>query len=92
MERLKDTIYSEKEIISASEIGQYHYCSISWYLQKCGYQPKSQMLDIGRKKHKEFGKIINYTQLSNKKSRAIARIGYFLMFIGFLIFLFEVII
>ena len=92
MERLKATSYSDKEIIRASEIGQYHYCSISWYLQKCGYQPKSQMLDIGRKKHKEIGKIINYTQLNYKKSKAIARIGYFLMFIGFLIFLFEVIV
>jgi len=91
MERIKNSLYNDKEILSASEIGQFHYCSIAWYLQKCGFQPKSKMLEIGRKKHKEMGKILNYTQLNYKKSRILARIGYFLMFMGLLIFLFEVI-
>ncbi|KYK24882.1 hypothetical protein AYK24_05700 [Thermoplasmatales archaeon SG8-52-4] len=92
MDRLRDTCFNEKEIISASEIGQYHYCSIAWYLQRCGYQPKSEMLNIGIKKHMEMGKIIDYTQLSNKKSRILARIGYFCLVIGLLIFLLGVII
>ena len=28
--------YSRGEIIKASEIGQFKYCSVKWYLQKCG--------------------------------------------------------
>jgi len=82
---------NSKDIIRASEIGQYNYCSIAWYLQKCGYEPKSPLLDIGTKKHMELGRIIDNTHLKMKKSKAIAIIGYLLLSIGVLIFLFEVI-
>ena len=87
----KQTCFKDTDVISASEIGQYHYCSIAWYLQKCGYKPKSPMLDIGIKKHLELGKVIDYTQINIKKTRTIAFIGYLLLIIGVLIFLYEVI-
>lgn len=87
----KQTYFKDTDVISASEIGQYHYCSIAWYLQKCGYKPKSPMLDIGIKKHLELGKVMDYTQINTRKTRAIAFIGYLLLIIGVLIFLFEVI-
>ncbi len=87
----KQTCFKDTDVISASEIGQYHYCSIAWYLQKCGYKPKSPMLDIGIKKHLELGKVMDYTQINIKKTRTIAFIGYLLLIIGVLIFLFEVI-
>ncbi len=87
----KQTCIKETDVISASEIGQYQYCSIAWYLQKCGYKPKSPMLDIGTKKHLELGELMDYTQINIKKTRNIAIIGYFLLIIGILIFLFEVI-
>ena len=87
----KQTCFKDTDVISASEIGQYHYCSIAWYLQKCGYKPKSPMLDIGIKKHLELGKVMDYTQINIKKTRTIAIIGYLLLIIGILIFLFEVI-
>jgi hypothetical protein len=87
----KQTYFKDTDIISASEIGQYHYCSVAWYLQKCGYEPKSPMLDIGIKKHLELGKVIDYTQANIRKTRAISIIGYLLLIIGVLIFLLEVI-
>lgn len=87
----KQTYFKDTDIISASEIGQYHYCSVAWYLQKCGYEPKSPMLDIGIKKHLELGKVIDYTQANIRKTRAISIIGYLLLIIGVMIFLFEVI-
>lgn len=87
----KQTCFKDTDVISASEIGQYHYCSIAWYLQKSGYKPKSPMLDIGIKKHLELGKVMDYTQINIKKTRTIAIIGYLLLIIGILIFLFEVI-
>jgi hypothetical protein len=87
----KQTCFKDTDVISASEIGQYHYCSIAWYLQKCGYKPKSPMLDIGIKKHLELGKVMDYTQINTRKTRTLAFIGYLLLIIGVLIFLFEVI-
>ena len=79
---------SKRKIISVSEIGQYHYCSISWYLQKCGYKPKSQSLEIGLNHHKKFGNTINQVQKNLIKSRVISIVGYILLMIGFLILIF----
>ena len=81
----------ETDVISASEIGQYQYCSVAWYLQKCGYQPKSPKLEIGAKKHEDLGKIMDYTQANIKKSRALAIAGYSILVVGILILLLEVI-
>jgi hypothetical protein len=87
----KQTYFKETDIISASEIGQYHYCSIAWYLQKCGYKPKSPKLNIGTKKHVELGRIIDLAQADIKRSRVIAVAGYLLLIIGVLIFLLGVV-
>jgi len=87
----KQTSFKDTDIISASEIGQYHYCSIAWYLQKCGYEPKSPMLDIGAKKHVELGRIMDHTQTNIRRSRAFAIAGYLLLILGVLILLFGVI-
>ncbi len=91
---MKHTIqkcFKDTNVIKASEIGQYCYCSISWYLQKCGYKPKSPMLELGIKKHKDLGKIIESTQKSSKKSKIFTIAGYSFLIIGLLIILFEVI-
>ena len=80
-----------KKIISASEIGQYNYCTVAWFLQRCGYEPLSKSLDSGAKAHIELGKILDYTKLNTKKSKIFSYIGYILLTIGFLLFLFEVI-
>ena len=87
----RQTSFKDTNIISASEIGRYHYCSIAWYLQKCGYEPKSPMLDIGAKKHVELGRIIDHTQTNIRRSRAFAIAGYLLLILGVLILLFGVI-
>jgi len=87
----KQTCFKDTDIISASEIGQYHYCSIAWYLQKCGYKPKSTLLEVGSKKHVELGRIIDHTQVCIKWGRAFAIAGYLMLILGILIFLFEVI-
>lgn len=87
----KQTLFKTTEIINASEIGQYHFCSISWLLEKCGYKPKSPMLDVGIKKHTELGEIIDYTQTNIKKSKFLSYVGYLLLIAAVIIFLFEVI-
>ena len=46
----------KSEVISASEIGQYEYCSISWDLARGGYKPTSKKLEIGTMMHVAIGK------------------------------------
>ena len=92
MANTKQTRFKNIDIISASEIGQYYFCSMAWHLQKCGYKPQSVMLDIGSKKHKELGRIIDHTQRNTKKSKIFAVVGYLLLAVSILFFLFEVII
>ena len=91
MGRTKQTTFHSTDVISASEIGQYHYCSMAWYLHKCGYEPISPFLDDGAKKHIELGKAIDYTKASIKKSRFLALIGYLILAIVILFVIFEVV-
>ena len=80
-----------KKIISASEIGQYNYCSVAWFLHRCGYEPISEYLDVGTKAHMELGNILDYTKQNTKKSKILKLIGYILLIIGILFLFFEVI-
>ena len=91
MGRTKQTTFKGTDVISASEIGQYHYCSMAWYLHKCGYEPISPFLDDGAKKHIELGKAIDYTKANIKKSRILALIGYLILAIVILFVIFEVV-
>jgi len=81
----------ETDVINASEIGQFHFCSNSWYLQKCGYEPISQKLNVGIEKHKEYGKILDNTQRNLKRYRIFAIAGYLILILTFLLILIEVI-
>jgi hypothetical protein len=64
---------------------------MSWYLQKLGYEPKSHRLEIGSKKHEKLGNIIEHTQRKMIKSKILAAIGYLLLFVVFLMLIFEVV-
>ncbi len=91
MRRTKTAEVKETDIISASEIGQYHFCSIAWYLKKCGYQPESPLLDVGTMEHEKLGKILDIVQTNIRKSKSIAIVGYLLLFLAVLILISEVI-
>jgi len=91
MSELNKKKFRKNEIISASEIGQYYFCSKAWYLQKCGYKPDSKFLDIGTKKHKEIGEIIVKTRQGNKKSKIYAIAGYLILISAILMIIFGVI-
>jgi hypothetical protein len=84
-------IQLSKKVISASEIGQYNYCSVAWFLQRCGCEPSSKYLDAGVKAHIELGTILDYTKQNTTKSKILSYIGYILLIIGLLFFLFEVV-
>lgn len=88
----KQIQFNQNDIISASEIGQYLFCNVAWFLKKCGYKPESKLLKEGEKKHIEIGKIIDYSYINTKKSIIISRVGYTLLFIALFIILTDVII
>jgi len=77
-------------VISASEIGQYCYCSIAWYLQKQGFKPDSELLETGQKKHDELGQLIYNAERKMVKSRILELIGYIVLFFSILLLIFEV--
>ena len=91
MRQTKKTQFRESDLISASEIGQYHYCPVAWYLQKCGYEPQSPLLEICIEKHVKHGNIIDRVQVSAKKSKVLAAAGYMLLIVAVLIIILEVI-
>lgn len=81
----------DSDVISASEIGQYHFCSKAWFLHRCGYVPESPLLEIGSKKHVELGRVVDYTQRNVKRYQAFAIAGYLLLFFGIMVIIFGVI-
>ena len=87
----KSSKYKNSQIISSSEIGQFYYCSIAWYLKKCGYEPKSPNIIIGKNKHIKVGKLIEKTQVNIKRYRLIVSLAYLLLFFGIIILIIGVI-
>ena len=82
---------NKSNIIKASEISQYKYCSISWKLIREGYIPKSPNLKKGINTHFSHGKIITHTNSIIKKYNILLKIGYTILFFALLIILSEVI-
>ena len=80
------------DVLSSSEIGQYYFCSMAWYLQKMGFKPESPFLEAGVKKHEKLGKIIDQTQSKTRFSRILRYTGYCLFLLAFLVLIFEVVV
>ena len=91
MGEIKTIEKKNDNVITASEIGQFCYCSMSWYLQRQGYKPRSESINMGWEKHIELGDLMDSTQKNIKKSKIFGSAGYILLIIAFLILLFEVI-
>ena len=77
-------------LINASEIGQYQYCSVSWYLQKCGYEPISPKLQQGTKSHTQLGFIIDDITYKTKAIKVLKNIGFLFLAISIIILFYEV--
>lgn len=78
-------------MLNASEIGQFRYCSVSWFLQRCGFKPESKSLELGEKKHFMLGETIDRVEESKNKISQLRTVAYILLFLGFLFFFFEVV-
>jgi hypothetical protein len=82
---------NKNNVINASEIGQYKYCSVGWFLQKKGYKPDSVYLSKGLEKHRELGLNINRVEKKQKKSNIFKIISYIFLVLGILMIVLEVI-
>ncbi len=71
----------KRDIITASEISQYAYCPVAWYLERCGSIPESPSLEKGRREHIEAGERLLQIQ-SHERSLRIVRLLEYLMIIG----------
>lgn len=87
----KNDFLGTNQVINASEIAQYSYCSISWYLQKCGYKPISPSIEIGKENHINLGKSINHIQNNINKSKILAAVGFLFLFISLIMVIFRVV-
>ena len=79
------------KIIRASEIGQFHYCPTSWYLQRHGFKPDSPYLEYGKKRHEHLGNVIEKTQKHTNISKKLIYAGVIGVGIALFLILIEVI-
>jgi hypothetical protein len=79
------------DVLSASEIGQYHYCSCAWMLQRCGYEPESPSLTIGKQIHVTLGDTIDGFETKIRCSRWITILGLLVLSVAIVLLLLEVI-
>ena len=88
----KQVSFKKIDVLSASEIGQYRYCSYAWWLQRHGYEPESPDLESGKLVHTALGNTIDGFEVKLRNSRWYALLGFVVLCVAFLLVFFEVII
>jgi CRISPR/Cas system-associated exonuclease Cas4 (RecB family) len=63
--------------ISASEISQYVYCPVSWYLKRTGVQPQSFGLKRGIDAHEKAGSRLIILERRERAAGMFRLLGYF---------------
>lgn len=87
----KKILQKRNDIINASEINQYLFCSVAWNLQRTGHKPISPLLEIGKKAHVDLGEAIDNMQCEISWSRRFALAGYLLLICAICIIVYKVI-
>ena len=87
----KRAVSNTSDVLSASEIGQYVFCSNAWRLRRMGYEPESPMLDQGTKAHAALGDQLDAFEVRIRASHWYITIGVFLVIIAVLLLFWGVI-
>lgn len=87
----KQKVLKKSDILSASEIGQYYYCSCAWMLQRYGYEPESLSLETGKQAHVSLGDTIDDFKIKMRFARWAVVIGVLLLCTAILLLFLEVI-
>ena len=72
----------KKRVIKASEIGQYRFCSVAWFLQNLGHKPEGYEILTGMAKHAETGRVIEKTERMRSTYRLLLWAGLLLILLG----------
>lgn len=72
----------KREVVTASEISQYVYCPVAWYLKRCGCTPQSPGLERGIDKHIEAGKRISKVQRQERAFKILRLLEYLMLIIA----------
>jgi len=91
MARTKQKPLNRNNVLRSSEIGQYMYCSMAWYLQRCGYKPDSPLLETGIKTHINLGNTIDCIDNETKQSKKFATLGFMFLIISVIVIIVEVV-
>jgi len=81
----------KKDCITASEIAQFHFCPVSWYLRKQGFLPASTLLKKGKKIHHRVGYHLFKSAKIERRIIRLRFLGLVLLFISILVFILAVI-
>ncbi len=87
----KQIVQKTSDVLSASEIGQFVFCSCAWYLRRLGYEPESRFLEPGKYAHVALGEQIENLERTMRISRWCTGIGVFVLSVALLLFLLGVI-
>lgn len=82
----------KSDVLSASEIGQYVFCSCAWQLRCLGYEPKSPFLEPGKQAHVALGERLDGLAVRSRYAQWFALIGAVVLGVALLFFLFGVIV
>ena len=80
----------KKPILYASEIGLYHYCPVSWYLQKCRYISNSPYQKMGTEKHNKYGSTLKMKENQRSLSRILITSGILGLLLSVVLLILEV--
>jgi len=87
----KQAIPRTTDVLSASEISQYVFCSCAWQLRRLGYEPESPSLETGKHAHVALGEQIESLERIARISRWCAGIGILILSVTVLFFFMGVI-
>jgi hypothetical protein len=62
-------LQNKSDVLSASDIAQYAYCSVSWYLQRCECDLDSTHLEKGARKHIKAGEKVAHVQTKERAAK-----------------------
>jgi hypothetical protein len=72
---------NRRHTITASEIGEFAYCSRAWYLKRCGEEPQSPHLEEGVAFHKMHESGVSQSMLLNRVGKKLGVIALILFLI-----------
>ena len=80
-----------QRIITASEIGQYTFCSVSWKLQQQGFTPDERVFEQGNLHHHNYGQQLQTYTHQKGHSKKLLLTGIILILFSSLLILMRLI-